>query len=248
MATTTNEQLVSIPDAVKGDCHFVLKEGERIGFCFPVHGWKLQPIIKRFISKLTIERPNATSQPYVYTLSTCGDSCGETMEQIYEALKDKGLEPKAQCSLIMPESYIGLPFMYTDTDLREAEKKSLSAMELRKFAEIVLYRRGITMPFNRGYLPKVYSRVFGPFFHKHLVTDKRFRVDTDKCIGCGKCVKACPVDNLKIESGHPVWLHNGDCLTCFACYHYCPERAIDFWHFTKGKGQYYYDHNKKKQK
>ena len=75
--------------------------------------------------------------------------------------------------------------------------------------------------------------------------------DEEKCIGCGKCVKHCPVSNMAMsdstEEGnrrHPLWLHTGRCLTCMACYHYCPEHAIGFWHFTKNKGQYFFDHNK----
>lgn len=240
LADVTNEKIVSIAEVLNGDCRFALSEGERVGVCFPVHGWKLQPIIKEFICKLSFTH----APSYVYTLCTCGDSCGETMKQISVALAAKGLNVKAECSLVMPESYIGLPFMDVDSDLREAEKKSLAAIQLRKFSEIVLYRRDISLPLEVGYLPKVYSRIFGPFFHRYLVNDKRFRVDTEKCNGCGKCAKVCPVANMQIIDGHPEWMHTDRCLTCFACYHYCPQRAIDFWHFTTKKGQYYYEHNK----
>lgn len=38
----------------------------------------------------------------------------------------------------------------------------------------------------------------------------------------------------------PTWIHNGECLTCFACYHHCPKKAIDYGHRTQHKGQYYF--------
>lgn len=245
LAEATNEKLVAISEAVKGDCRYTLKENERIGFCFPVHGWKLQNIICEFLEKLSVKD---IAHHYTYAVLTAGDSAGEVLDQLDEKLKSKGIELQLSTCLLMPESYIGLPFMDVDTDLREAEKKSLAAMELHRISELIVFRRSAKLTYERGYAPRIYSRVIGPFFHNFLITDKRFRVDASKCIGCGKCAQVCPVDNLKITDGKPEWLHNGRCLTCFACYHYCPQRAIDFWHFTKGKGQYFFTHNKRRSK
>ncbi|MCF0202585.1 MAG: hypothetical protein HUK08_04395, partial [Bacteroidaceae bacterium] len=56
-----------------------------------------------------------------------------------------------------------------------------------------------------------------------------------------KCQKACPVDNIAMDrqTNTPQWLHNRRCLTCFACYHTCPNHAISFnGRITKNKGQY----------
>ncbi len=45
------------------------------------------------------------------------------------------------------------------------------------------------------------------------------------CIKCGKCVKICPVGNIKFnEQGNIVF---GDkCVACLGCYHRCPVKAI----------------------
>lgn len=242
LSAVTNDRMVSIPDAVKGDCVFHLHDGERIGFCLPVHGWRVQPMVREFIEKLTIQ---STGSLYTYFLITCGDNCGEYADQLESLLAKKGLEVKTCCSVIMPNVYVGLPFMDVDPDLCEAEKKMKANGVLQKFSDIVLDRRSVRMHIERGGTPRLYSRVFGTFFYRHLVNDKFFKVNTDKCVGCGKCTKVCPVNNLQISDGHPSWLHNGDCLTCMACYHYCPQKAISFWHFTSSKGQYYFDHNRK---
>lgn len=203
-------------------------------------------MVAEFIEKLNIEAHGR----YCYFLLTAGDSCGTYAEQLEAALAKKGMKVQACCSLIMPESYVGLPFMDVDTDLREAEKKMMASGELQKFADVLVDRRSIRMPIKRGTMPWVLSNVLGTVFYKQLITDKRFRCDESKCTGCGKCVKACPVQNMKLKSSddglkHPEWLHNGRCMTCMACYHYCPEHAISFWCFTKGKGQYFFDHNRK---
>ena len=65
---------------------------------------------------------------------------------------------------------------------------------------------------------------------------------TDDCISCGKCEKICPVGNIKLHDGKPVW--GKECISCVACYHICPKNAIQYGSFTKGKGQYFCPKNK----
>lgn len=244
LAEITNDRMVSIPDAIMNDCTYHLHAGERVGFCLPVHGWRVQPMVSEFIAKLNI----TGEVKYCYFLLTAGDSCGTYAEQLESAINAKGWKVQSCCSLIMPESYVGLPFMDVDTDLREAEKKMNASGRLQRFSEILVDRRSVRLPIQRGTMPWFLSGVLGKVFYKSLITDKRYRCDASKCIGCGKCMKACPVGNIAMNDNSgkktPTWLHNGRCLTCMACYHHCPEHAISFWHFTKGKGQYFYDHNR----
>jgi NAD-dependent dihydropyrimidine dehydrogenase PreA subunit len=46
------------------------------------------------------------------------------------------------------------------------------------------------------------------------------------------------VGDIQCHDGKPVWLHNGKCMTCYACLHHCPSNAISWGWFTSGKGQY----------
>jgi len=157
LAKVTNDRMVSIPDAVMGDCVYHLREGERVGFCLPIHGWRVQPMVREFLEKLTLsERKPETL--YCYFLVTCGDNCGEYTDQLEALLTKKNLNVKACCSIIMPESYVGLPGMDVDPDLKEAEKKMKANGVLQKFADILVDRRSIRMPIERGATPRLYSR------------------------------------------------------------------------------------------
>jgi MinD superfamily P-loop ATPase len=53
--------------------------------------------------------------------------------------------------------------------------------------------------------------------------DKKFALD-GKCTGCGTCEKICPVKNIRLAEGKPVWLHA--CEQCAACFSWCPKEAI----------------------
>ena len=49
----TGDELLYIPDIVNKH-EFTLKDGESIGFCFPVHGWRPQIIVREFVRRLHI--------------------------------------------------------------------------------------------------------------------------------------------------------------------------------------------------
>ena len=242
IAKATNDRLVFIPDAIDGDCVFEVKD-ENIGFVFPVHGWRPPKLVREFISKLTIkpQLSSTTPQPRIYALCTAGDSIGKTMEILEKDLQSKGLHLDAAYSLIMPESYVGLPFMDVDPKERERKKLKKAEEDLEKIINARSFPSQGNEELHRGPLPWLFSGPIGAFFVKRLVTDKPFHVETDRCILCGKCAEVCPVHDIKGGKGmSPEWLHNGRCLTCFTCYHHCPTHAIEFGRRTKSKGQYYF--------
>ena len=63
-------------------------------------------------------------------------------------------------------------------------------------------------------------------------------VDVEKCKGCGKCARLCPLGNIRMEEGRPHW---GDrCTHCMACLCGCPTGAIEYGRATKGKERYHF--------
>lgn len=242
VAKATGEELVYIPDVISSDCHFELKPDERIGFVFPIHGWRPPVLVLKFIEKQSIDY----SGHYCYALVTAGDSIGLAMDYLSRALFEKGMHIDSCFSLIMPESYVGLPFMDVDTKAREKKKKDKAASDLQRFIDVIVKRQKGVSDLVLGPLPGFFSGPVGGFFVKRLITDKPFHVETKRCISCGICEKVCPVDDIKLmpeqaaDKKIPVWQHNGNCLTCFTCYHHCPHHAIEYGWRTKHKGQYFF--------
>ena len=269
LAAATREDLISIAPYMRADdsSHnlaepFILKENERLGFVFPVHGWRVPKLVREFISKMKILRePSDASaenkakaddclknRPFAYCVCTAGDSIGLTIENLNEVISQNpslqalGItEVSSSYSLIMPESYIGLPFMDVNPKEREIRKKENAAQELAIVCEEIFDRKEGISRLVKGPIPWFFTKVVGGFFEKVLITDKRFHVEKDRCVKCGICANVCPVGDIKGGHGeYPVWLHHKDCLTCFTCYHHCPHHAIEFGNQTQKKGQYYF--------
>ena len=274
LAAATREDLISIAPYMRADdsSHnlaepFILKENERLGFVFPVHGWRVPKLVREFISKMKIQREpiqretsDATienkakaddslkNRPFAYCVCTAGDSIGLTIENLNKvislnpSLQALGItEVSSSYSLIMPESYIGLPFMDVDPKEREIRKKENAAQELAVVCEEIFDRKEGISRLVKGPIPWFFTKVVGGFFENVLITDKRFHVEKDRCVKCGICANVCPIGDIKGGHGeYPVWLHHKDCLTCFTCYHHCPHHAIEFGNQTQKKGQYYF--------
>ena len=236
IAKAIGEELLFIPDLLRENrFEFTLKEDERLGFCFPTHGWQPPRIVREFIRQLLLDR-----QPdYCWALTTCGDNMGEAMTILNKDLAKVGLKAETMFSVIMPESYVCLPFMKTDPEDKERWKIENAERQLYHIISILKdCKRGIE-ELEKGATPRLYSYVIGGYFNKRMITDKKFTVDADVCIRCGKCLKVCPVDNIK--GTPPEWLHTGKCTSCLACYHYCPVHAINYGKITRKRDQYYFN-------
>ena len=286
LASATHEDLISIAPYMRADdsSHtlaepFILKENERLGFVFPVHGWRVPKLVREFIRKMKVQRAesdaagsqtlsdisgnsasadasgisasagnSAENLPFTYCVCTAGDSIGLTIENLNEVISQNpslqalGItKVSSSYSLIMPESYVGLPFMDVDPKEKEIRKKSKSAQKLAVICEEIFDRKEGVSQLVKGPIPWFFTKVVGGFFENVLITDKRFHVEKDKCVKCGICANVCPVGDIKGGHGeYPEWLHHKDCLTCFTCYHHCPHHAIEFGKQTQKKGQYYF--------
>lgn len=62
------------------------------------------------------------------------------------------------------------------------------------------------------------------FSSKTKQYSSKVKIDSHKCVGCGKCAAICPMGNLKMRQGIS---EAGDrCTMCYRCINTCPKQAI----------------------
>lgn len=62
------------------------------------------------------------------------------------------------------------------------------------------------------------------FYNKTKKYSDKLHIEKEKCIGCGICVSACPMDNISLQSGKA--RQQGKCTMCYRCVNHCPKQAI----------------------
>lgn len=205
---------------------------ERIIWVFPTYSWGVPPVVKRFMTEAEID---GADRAIHYMVTTCGDDIGETASQWKRIIKKRKWKCGYAYSVTMPNTYVLMKGF--DVDPIDVSDQKLA--EAPKSLEIIAHRIKSNEPgdgITKGSWSKVKSRLIYPWFVKFCMSPKPFK-SNGRCIGCGKCAKACPMENISMDENKPQW-HNR-CALCLRCYHICPCDAVDYGHATKDKGQYF---------
>lgn len=224
-------------EIAKTDPKSLYFSGSFFCLCFPIHSWGVPGIVLSFIDSLSDEFVNRLNGEHIPVIAvcTCGDDTGLAPEMLANALAKKGIELKGCWSVQMPNTYVLLPGFDVDSVKTERWKLAKAPGRIHKIVEDIK-RKDWKVDVTRGSLPWLKTKVVYPMTRLWRCNPKKFTV-SQECIGCGRCVAACPTGNIRMRTGHPSWGMN--CTSCLACYHSCPTRALGYNNRTEGKGQYY---------
>lgn len=224
LAEATHDTVFNILDLLKEDSiPEELARAETIGVVFPVYAWYAPRAVVHFLSKLRL--PDCK---YRYAVCTCGDDMGKGMNRL-----SKRFPLDAAWSVAMPNTYI--PMFNLDDDALCHRKIADARRAIASIAGGVLQQKK-TWAVHEGGAPWLKTYVLNPLFVRFIISPKGFHVD-EGCISCGKCSKACPVENIQMVDGHPVW--GKECIHCMACLHICPKNVIQYRKTSQKKGRYH---------
>ena len=63
--------------------------------------------------------------------------------------------------------------------------------------------------------------------HRYLNDVTTLTLDTDKCIGCGRCLEVCPHGVFEIADNKALIVDRDACMECGACALNCPANALE---------------------
>ncbi|MGN0818583.1 MAG: EFR1 family ferrodoxin [Candidatus Coproplasma sp.] len=201
-----------------------------VGFGYPIYGFNAPHPFLKYFKKLNFPRGQ---KYFIYKDS------GETLamnnassRRILRRMKRKGAIFCGEYHFVMPYN---IHFGFDENFIRQIVRED------KKLLDIMFYNLA------HGIAPKIKSKFiynFAAFFVSIQavggnVNSFFYRVDGDKCTGCGLCAKKCPHANIKIKGGRVRFGHS--CDMCMRCSFYCPEKAIKIGFLQGWQVNKYYD-------
>ena len=227
IAKITSDEIISINNKLKSNDTSDILVNDRLIFVVPTYAWRIPRIVKEWILKTNFKGSKNT-----WFVMTCGGEIGNAEKYNKQLCNKKGFIYMGSAGVVMPENYIA---MFNSPNDKEIETIFFRAdKKIKRLADILLNNKHFPTPRN-NLQDKFMSGPVNMLFYPMFVKAKNFYAD-DKCINCGKCAKVCPLNNIELKNGKPVW--NNNCTHCMACISYCPTNAIEYGKKTVGKKRY----------
>lgn len=199
-------------------------------FVSPAYGWRIPRVFSDFIKNSTFQGSKSA-----YFVVTCGTDIGDAARYLEKLSAYKQFKLMGAAAVVMPENYIA---MFDVPSPEESERILLSAdREILSIASKINNEEPLPQR-QAGFKDKIKSSVVNPIFYTFLVKAKGF-YSTEQCVGCGKCERICPMNNVRLEKSRPLW--GNRCTHCMACICGCPKEAIEYKKISFGKARYFND-------
>lgn len=195
---------------------------------FPVHAWGVPPVVEAEVRRCDLQGK------LVHMVCTCGSETGRIDRQWRRIVTECGGMVGGIYSVVMPNSYVCMPFMNVDSPEVAARKLEAAGRRVETIASCIAARHQ-TVDLALGPCPGFLNRVLHPWFFRSLMKTRKFHCEKS-CTGCGACARSCPKGNISMVDGKPQW--GADCTFCLRCYHGCPTHSVAYGRFTRKKGQY----------
>lgn len=207
------------------DCSEIHSERPWV-FVVPVYAWQMPQIVSDWISKTTF-----TGSKDGYFVITCGQSIGGAGEYARRLWEPKGLIYKGCSKVVMPENYL---LMFPVPDEAGARQIIAQANPVIDYIAAEIGKAEI-LDEKVSLGGKLSSGLVNTFFYKCFVSAKKF-YSLDTCTSCGYCETVCPLNNIRLVDGRPLW--GEACTHCCACICKCPQEAIEYGKASVGKPRY----------
>lgn len=224
---TLNDKVINLFEKLRNRNFLGLHSDSPWVVVVPTYAWRIPRIVQEWLEMTTLEGNRG-----IYFVMTCGGNTGNAGKYLEELCTAKKMDYLGCMTVVMPENYIAL---FSTPSQKEA-------LETIRQAESVIDKAALTIQRGEAFAQpaitlkdKINSGIVNTVFYPLFVHAKKFYA-TDACISCGKCAKVCPLENIRLKDGKPVWGKN--CTHCMACICRCPSEAIEYGEHSKGLARY----------
>lgn len=230
IAEALKEKIVDLNGKIKTHDYSPVETGHDVIVVTPTYAWRIPHLVSQWLS-----RTELSGAERIWFVMDCGGEIGNAAKYNRRLAEEKNLNYMGTAPIIMPENYIA---MFGAPEVDEA-RRIVAEAEPGIDAVIARIKSGESFPLVRNnFHDRVMSGLMNPVFYRFFAKASQFRV-SDSCTGCGLCARNCPMNNINLEDGKPVW--GKDCTHCMACICYCPCKAIEYGKKSVGKPRYHFE-------
>lgn len=221
------DQVVNLFEKIRDNDFSEMRSEHPWVIVVPTYAWRIPRIVEKWLKATSL-----TGNPDIYFVMTCGGSISNAGKYLQKLCAGKNMHYCGCMEIVMPENYIAL----FSTPAKEQALQIIARAESKIDRAAHTIQSGGTFPQPPlSFGDKMNSSIVNDVFYPLFVHAKKFYT-TDACISCGKCVNVCPLRNVSLHDGKPVW---GDhCTHCMACICRCPKEAIEYGSHSKGLPRY----------
>ncbi len=229
IARLTDDTAVNLLTKIKISDYSEIKSDKPFVICTPIYVCEFPVFLLDFLYKVKLE-----GNRRIYFIFSSGGYSGRACKQAKIFTHCKRMIFKGCADIVMPRNYIASDIYPMLDDIETRKRISKAKEDVVEKAEIINADRKLKMRHVYIFESLMILPVASPW-RKFKLTAEDFYVK-DSCIGCGKCEKLCPLNNIKIKDKKPVW--GTKCTHCMACICNCPKESIEYGKITEGKDRY----------
>lgn len=195
----------SLPDPVAYDL---------CGFGYAIHAFNTPKIVLQYTALL----PEANKPAFIFKTSGEPFALNKASSWLLvRQLKKLGYDVMTDTHLLMPYNIM---FRYPEALARQMYLHTCSLSKLIALRAV----QGERDPLHYAWFLRIHSWVFRIQWFGAWLNGPLYRVNKERCVLCGLCVRQCPKANIKI-TGDAVSF-SSKCCMCMRCTMSCPNDAI----------------------
>ena len=230
IADELQDEIIDVNTKIKAADYSPIKTGDHVIVVTPTYAWRIPRIVSEWLSKTEL-----LSAECIWFVMDCGGEIGNAAKYNRHLAEQKHLRYMGTAQIVMPENYIAM------FSAPETEKARKIVEKAEPHIDDVIAHIKAEQPFpapRNNFYDRFMSGPVNPIFYQFFVKATAFHTD-DNCIGCGQCAKNCPMNNITLKDGKPIW--GKHCTHCMACICYCPTEAIEYGKKSIGKPRYHFE-------